>query len=63
MRLPMPAARIRHSLTVIIGHLNESFFFAEGPSGPKKGLYAFHRFGISFADMTELSGACVAFGA
>ena len=63
IRLPLPAARIRHSLTVVISHRNELVFFVEGLTGPKSGLCAFHRFGISFADMTELSRACVVLGA
>ena len=63
IRLPLPAARIRHSLTVAIGHPNEFTLLAEKLCGPNEYLCVLHGFAISFADMMELSGACEVLGA
>jgi hypothetical protein len=46
-----------------LGHPNESVFFAKKPCSPKEGLCVFHCFDISFAEITELSEACVVLGA
>ena len=63
IRLPLPAARIRHSLMGAIRRRNESTLFSAKLCDTKEGLQAFHGLGISFADMTELSGGCVVLGA
>src|SRR5216684_6963379 len=65
IRLPLPAARIKHSLTAVMAaHLSESVIFAKKLCcGPKEGPCVIHGFSISFADITELSGACTVLGA
>src|SRR5260370_29831073 len=64
IRLPLPAARIKHSLTAVMaGPPSESVIFAKKLSGQNGGLCVIHGFSISFADITELSSACTVLGA
>src|SRR6266699_851963 len=47
-----------------LAHLSESVVFAKKLCyGPKEGPCVIHGFSISFADITELSGACTVLGA